>query len=115
MDLDLEAIKARWRQCGCCDAGLAAPCTCPVGDPRPDMAALVAEVERLRSEVEASRFMYERCYFEIQQVLDRAHGTEEGDGAGAGIVLEVDLLLQQRDEARAEVERLRTRPAEVSS
>lgn len=45
---------------------------------------------------------FKQRYFEIAEVLDRAHGTEETDGAGAGIVAEVELLLTQRDEARTE-------------
>jgi hypothetical protein len=51
--------------------------------------------------------MYERCYFEIQRVLDQALGPNVTDGAGLGIVADVQLLAQQRDEARAELERLR--------
>ncbi|MEU7170209.1 hypothetical protein ABZ949_01805 [Micromonospora tulbaghiae] len=39
------------QQCGSCDAGLPMSCTCPIGDYRPVMARLVAEVERLRAEV----------------------------------------------------------------
>jgi hypothetical protein len=50
--LDLEAITAKWLQtCGSCDAGAwDSPCTHPADDYRSPMAALVAEVERLRRE-----------------------------------------------------------------
>jgi hypothetical protein len=50
--------------------------------------------------------MYERAYFEVQKVLDDQLGTEEDDGAGGGIAGDVWLLAQQRDQARAEVDRL---------
>lgn len=50
--------------------------------------------------------MYERAYCDVQEVLDEALGTEEEDGAGEGIAADVRLLAAQRDEARAEVERL---------
>lgn len=47
---DLEAIKDTWlRVCGPCDAAVATTCTHPDEDYRPVIAALVAEVERLRS------------------------------------------------------------------
>lgn len=36
--------------------------------------------------------MYRKAYFEIDAVLDKALGTEEEDGAGAGIVADVMLL-----------------------
>lgn len=50
--LDLAAIEAAWLQvCGACDAGMLTDCTHPDGDYRPVMAALVAEVERLRNHV----------------------------------------------------------------
>ncbi|WP_250029699.1 hypothetical protein [Paractinoplanes maris] len=36
--------------------------------------------------------MYRKAYFEIDAVLDKALGTQEEDGAGAGIVADVMLL-----------------------
>jgi len=45
--------------------------------------------------------MWEQAYMAVQAVLDKALGTEEEDGAGAGIVADVHLLALQRDEARA--------------
>jgi hypothetical protein len=51
--------------------------------------------------------MHYAAYQRVQKVLDRALGTEEADGAGEGIAEDVALLAQQRDRARAEVERAR--------
>lgn len=39
--------------------------------------------------------MYQRIYFQVQDVLNVALGTEEEDGAGAGLVAEVMLLAQR--------------------
>jgi hypothetical protein len=47
---DLDAIKAKWLSlCGYCDAGMPTGCTCTGDDPRTTIAALVAEVERLKA------------------------------------------------------------------
>lgn len=35
-------------QCGPCDFGIHTRCTCPLGDYRPVMLALVEEIQRLR-------------------------------------------------------------------
>lgn len=48
--------------------------------------------------VPAGDDMYAKAYFDIQQVLDDALGTEEEDGAGAGIVADV-MLLERRYKA----------------
>ncbi len=48
------------------------------------------EIERLQQE--ASLAFGPSLYFEIQKVLDKALGTEEVDGAGAGIVAEIAML-----------------------
>ena len=47
--------------------------------------------------------MWEHAYMDVQRVLDEALGTEEKDGAGAGIAGDVWLLAHQRDEARAKL------------
>ncbi len=41
----------------------------------------------------------EAAYWGVQEVLDGALGTEEDDGAGAGIVADVWLVVEQRDAA----------------
>lgn len=43
--------------------------------------------------------MYERAYFGVQKVLDRALGGDWDDGAGEGIVADVDLLAQRYERA----------------
>lgn len=48
--LNLDEVKPWLQQCGSCDVGLPMPCTHSEGDYRVPMAALVAEVERLRAE-----------------------------------------------------------------
>jgi hypothetical protein len=45
--------------------------------------------------------MYESTYWAVQKILDRALGTEESDGVGEGIAADVQLLVDQRDAARA--------------
>lgn len=46
--LDLEEIRAKWlNQCGSCDAGLHMNCTCPDGDPRNVILALVVHLEKI--------------------------------------------------------------------
>ncbi len=40
---------ASWLElCAICDAGIPAACTCPTGDPRTVIAALVAKIDRLQ-------------------------------------------------------------------
>lgn len=68
-----------------------------------DVRALVAEVERLRS---AYRPM-SAARLRTEDVLNAAFGDEELDGAGEGLASDVQLLVDQRDEARAEAKRLR--------
>jgi len=53
--------------------------------------------------------MWHRAYMDVQAVLDKALGTEEDDGAGAGIAADVWLLAHQRDESRAQVAQLAAR------
>lgn len=54
MSLDLDAIKAKYlRLCGICDAGIGMACTCPSDDDyRNTLQALIAEVERLRAQLD---------------------------------------------------------------
>ncbi len=48
-DAELAAIASQWTsQCGGCDYGLPYGCQCPTGDPRPVVAKLLGEIERLR-------------------------------------------------------------------
>src|ERR1700734_554899 len=56
--------------------------------------------------------MWHQAYMDVQKVLDKALGTGEDDGAGAGIAADVWLLADQRDKARAEAAQLRERCAE---
>ena len=58
--------------------------------------------------------MFGKVYMEIQAVLDKALGTEEEHGAGAGITADVWLLAHQRDEARAQVAQLAARLADLT-
>jgi hypothetical protein len=58
--------------------------------------------------------MFEQIYMEVQAVLDKALGTGEEDGAGAGIAADVWLLAHQRDEARALVSQLAAQVAQLT-
>ena len=51
--------------------------------------------------------MFERAYMEVQEILDEALGTEEEDGAGAGMAADVALLADRLKAAEAEVMRLK--------
>lgn len=57
--------------------------------------------------------MYEERYWAAQKALDEILGPNEEDGAGEGLVAEIWLVAEQRDEARSEVDRLRTQLAEA--
>ncbi|MFD6565478.1 hypothetical protein [Micromonospora profundi] len=48
--LDLAEVAPWMELCGHCDAGLPQSCTCPPGDPRVMIAALVDEIVRQRQE-----------------------------------------------------------------
>lgn len=53
--LDLVEVAPWLELCGSCDAGLPQSCTCPAGDPRVVIAALVDEIVMLRRELEQGR------------------------------------------------------------
>src|SRR5580704_2891352 len=58
--------------------------------------------------------MWMHAYRDVQAVLDEALGTEEEDGAGAGIAADVALLAAQRDAARAEARQVAARLKELT-
>jgi hypothetical protein len=58
--------------------------------------------------------MWEQAYMDVQKILDGALGTEEEDGAGAGIAADVAMVVAQRDRARAEAKRLAGRLKELT-
>lgn len=64
---------------------------------------LLAEVDRLRAELKIA--FGPGLYLDIQQVLDKALGTDEADGAGAGIVADISLVVERMQAAEAEVDR----------
>ncbi|MBO3751564.1 hypothetical protein J5X84_36290 [Streptosporangiaceae bacterium NEAU-GS5] len=64
---------------------------------------LLAEVDRLNTELRLA--FGPRLRLEIEQVLDRALGTEEADGAGAGIVADVQLLADRLATAERRAEK----------
>lgn len=66
---------------------------------------LIGEVERRKAELKVA--FGPGLYLDIQKVLDKALGTEEADGAGAGIVADITLVAGRMQAAEAEVERLR--------
>ncbi len=49
--LDLAEVAPWMELCGHCDAGLPQSCTCPPGDPRMVIVALVDEIVKQRQEV----------------------------------------------------------------
>lgn len=51
LPLDLAEVAPWMELCGSCDAGLPQSCTCPAGDPRLVIAALVDEIVKQRQEV----------------------------------------------------------------
>lgn len=76
---------------------------------RTEVAGLRADLDRARAEVERlekQATVYRNAYGRTEKVLDKALGTEEHDGAGEGQAADVYLLMQQRDQARAELARV---------
>lgn len=72
------------------------------------LAAKDAEIAKWRERAE----FYADKYAEVQVVLDIAHGPNQEDGAGEGIVADVELLRRQRDEYKEGQQRaLREREA----
>lgn len=85
--LDLDAARQWARQCGSCDAGLPMSCTCPTGDPRTVIAALLAERDQYASI--------------LAEIGDSMSPTGERPGEALGtLARDVRALL-------AEIERLR--------
>lgn len=105
MILDLEAIIAGWlKQCACCDAGLPGGCTCPTGDPRSDIAALIAEVERLRDDL-------------ARVVAAKGADWESGYATGCEMSHSVgcDAMKGERDQLRAALAEERAARAAVAA
>jgi hypothetical protein len=89
--LDLTQFDRWMRPCGPHDLGIDfTGCACPEGDPRPVVAALVAEVERLRAELQrmkdtADRFADPSATGKIWEILDTVqHAPDCVDCAYAG-------------------------------
>lgn len=83
-----------------------------------DIPDLLDEVERLHAELALA--FSPGMYLDIQKVLDKALGTNEADGAGAGIVADIALVADrmrqaatERDTARAELAEERARHGEL--
>ena len=74
----------------------------------PDDEALAPLRAILHGDTPPPGEMFEHVYLDVQRYLDEVLGTGEEDGAGAGLEADVRLLGTQRDEARAEVTRLRS-------
>lgn len=88
--------------------------TLPMSNDNPRVAInatlMESEVNKLRAELSKATYdldMYRGCYFAVQDVLSAALGPNEEDGAGEGIAADVHLLAEQRDEARAALDRIR--------
>ena len=79
----------------------------------PDDEALAPLRAILHGDTPPPGEMFEHVYLDVQRYLDEVLGTGEEDGAGAGLEADVRLLGTQRDEARAEVTRLRSALAEL--
>lgn len=73
------------------------------------LASVDADRDEARSEVDALRRIAKAgldTVARVDRVLDEALGRAENDGTGDGQAADVYLLMQQRDEAQAEVQRL---------
>jgi len=81
----------------------------------PDDEALAPPRAILHGDTPPPGEMFEHVYFDVQRYLDEVLGTGEEDGAGAGLEADVRLLGTQRDEARAEITRLRHALAEIEN
>jgi hypothetical protein len=67
------------------------------------LPGLLAEVEHWKRLFESQS----NARVEVEDVLDKALGPNEEDGAGEGLAADVALVVQQRDQARAEAVELR--------
>jgi hypothetical protein len=61
--------------------------------------AVPVGTEPLPASHAAHECMYSRVYFQAAEALDEILGTEEEDGAGEGLVADIWLVAEQRDEA----------------
>lgn len=75
-----------------------------------DIPDLLDEVERLHAELALA--FSPGMYLDIQKVLDKALGTNEADGAGAGIVADIALVADRMRQAEAERDTARAALAE---
>lgn len=86
--VDGEALRPWLQLCASCDAGLPATCTCPAGDPRAVIFALVRQIEQLTI---GNRSEYGAHYGNRISALAHNHERldlwmeEHGIGHGAGI------------------------------
>lgn len=71
-----------------------------------EQATIAADQRAQQAEAELALAMGPTMYLQIQQILDGALGGRREDGAGAGLVAEIQLLVDRMKAAEAEAERL---------
>lgn len=76
----------------------------PRGPKEAEAAWCARAVEAVLKDERSHADMYHRAYWDIQKVLDEHLGTEEEDGAGAGIVADVYLLAYRYEMALKAIE-----------
>jgi hypothetical protein len=64
---------------------------------QPDIRSGIAAVLALVKRGQSGEAMYKRAYFGVSDVLDKALGPDEEDGAGEGLVADVMLLAHRYD------------------
>lgn len=116
-----SAIREQWlRQCGPCDAGIPLKCVCPDRDPRSDLAALLAELDRVRAERDANRLQLGKSIHRHADQLLRRAETERDALAGEVAALREQLdkanafTLQRMSDDAAEIQQLRAQLAQLA-
>jgi hypothetical protein len=82
-----------------------------IGHAWEDVRDLLAEVDRLAADLNIA--FGPHLYLAVQHVLDKALGTNEEDGSGAGIVGDITLIAERMRAAEAEVGRLKAENAQL--
>ena len=82
MTIDIDAIREKWATvCGPCDGGLPQACTCPTGDPRVPISALLTEVSEVTAERDQFRESARYYSAQVADLADKLHRAEQDNAS----------------------------------